>query len=80
MTTMNHELPSLTTANAADGLKLADKIAQELAGQFELARSSVERPGGMNYLLPATVPQEIIASVLFYAIAAANRGWPDKVS
>ena len=29
----------------------------------------------MNYLLPAPVPREIIGSILFYAIAAANGGW-----
>ena len=75
MTIMNHELPSLTTTNAADGLKLAAKIAGELQAQFELARSKVERPGGMNYLLPAPVPQEVIGGILFYAIAAANQGW-----
>ena len=78
MTTMNHELPSLTTTNAADGLKLAAKIAGELQAQFELARSKVERPGGMNYLLPTPISQEIVASVLFYAIVAANCGWATK--
>ena len=34
----------------------------------------------MNYLLPVSVPKEITASILFYAIAAANRGWTDKVA
>jgi hypothetical protein len=29
----------------------------------------------MNYLLPGPVPKEIIASILFFAIASANQGW-----
>jgi hypothetical protein len=33
------------------------------------------RDGGMNYPLPAPVPKKIIASILFYAIAAANQDW-----
>jgi hypothetical protein len=38
----------------------------------------VARPGGMNYLLPASVPKEITSAILFYAIAAANNGWDAK--
>ena len=75
---MNQQLPSLITANTADGLKLAVKLAGELQGQFQRAHSNAERPGGTNYLLPAPVPQEIIASILFYAITAANGGWITK--
>jgi len=32
-------------------------------------------PGGTNFLLAAPVPIEVISSVLFYAISAANDGW-----
>jgi hypothetical protein len=39
------------------------------------ANAQVEQPGGTNYRLPATIPNEIIAGILFYAIAAANQGW-----
>jgi hypothetical protein len=29
----------------------------------------------MNFLIPPSAPRAVVASVLFYAIAAANRGW-----
>ena len=72
---MKNQLPSLITPDAQTGLALAGKLAEELHTQLEQAYSKVERPGGTNYLLPAPVPQEIIGSILFYAIAAANGGW-----
>jgi len=49
-------------------------MADRLLAQIEQANAHVERPGGMNYLLPPPVPKEIIASILFSAIAAANHG------
>jgi len=66
-------LPSLITPDASAGLALAGKPAEQLQGQ--LASTPAERPGGMNYLQPATVPKEAAAGILFYAIAAANQGW-----
>jgi hypothetical protein len=33
----------------------------------------------MNFLLPPTVPKEIASRILFYAIAAANQGWPTPI-
>jgi hypothetical protein len=72
---MKNQFPTLITPNAPAGLELAGKLAEELHDQFEQANSKVERPGGMNYLLPGPVPREIIGSILFYAIAAANLGW-----
>jgi hypothetical protein len=75
---MKNELPSLITPDAQAGLALAGQLAVCLHGQIEQATAQVERPGGMNYLLPAPVPKEIIASILFYAIAAANQGWAGK--
>ncbi len=39
----------------------------------------VARPGGTNYLLPPNLPVEMISSILFYAIAAANNGWTSEV-
>ena len=72
---MKNGLPTLITPDAQSGLALACKLAGELHTQMDQAASKVEHPGGMNYLLPAPIPQEIIACVLFYAIAAANNGW-----
>jgi hypothetical protein len=72
---MRNQLPSLVTHDSQAGLALAGKLAGELCAQLAQANSRVERPGGMNGLLPAPVPPEVIASVLFYAIAAANQGW-----
>jgi hypothetical protein len=72
---MKHELPTFITLDSQSGLALARKLAGELHTQMDQAGSKVERPGGMNYLLPPSTPQEIIAFVLFYAIAAANNGW-----
>jgi hypothetical protein len=59
-------------------LELAGDLAEELDDQMDRARSKVERPGGMNFLLPPHVPLEIIAGILFYAIAAANNGWSNN--
>ena len=71
---MQNQIPTLITSNTQAGLDLAD----QLHAQMEQAAAKVERPGGMNYLLPASVPKEITTSILFYAIAAANHGWPVK--
>lgn len=75
---MNNELPSLTTPDTQAGLTLAGQLAHRLHAQIEKANACVERPGGTNYLVPSPVPKELIASILFYAIAAANRGWTSK--
>ena len=75
---MKNELPSLLTPNTHAGMALADQLASNLLDQIEQAGRRVERPGGMNYLLPAAVLKEIVTSILFYAIAAANGGWPGK--
>jgi hypothetical protein len=37
--------------------------------------SLAARPGGMNYLLPPDISIEVVSSILFYAITAANNGW-----
>jgi hypothetical protein len=75
---MKTELPSLITPDTQAGLALAGQLADSLHAQIEQASADVERPGGMNYLLPVPVPKEITAGILFYAIAAANRGWTSK--
>ena len=75
---MKNELPSLITPDTQAGLALAGQLAEKLQAQIEHANAPVERPGGTNYRLPAAVPKEIIAGILFYAIAAANEGWTSK--
>ena len=75
---MQNQIPTLITSNTQAGLALAGDLADQLHAQMEQAAAKVERPGGMNYLLPASVPKEITTSILFYAIAAANHGWPVK--
>jgi hypothetical protein len=72
---MPNELPSLITPNVQAGLTLAGKLAAQLHAQVEAAGEQISRPGGMNYLMPKPFPKEATASILFYAIAAANRGW-----
>ena len=72
---IENELPSLITNDTQAGLVIAGQLADRLHTQFEQADASAERPGGMNYLQPAPIPKETIASILFYAIAAANHGW-----
>jgi hypothetical protein len=54
---------------------LAGQLADSLHAQIEKANALAEHPGGMNYLLPAPIPKEIITSILFHTIAAANNGW-----
>lgn len=72
---MQNQLPSLATPDAQAGLTLATKLAEQLYRQIEIAGNKVEHPGGMNYLLPAPIPREIIASIIYFTIAAANNGW-----
>jgi hypothetical protein len=72
---MKTELPSLITSDAEAGMTLACKLAQQLHAHHKKARDSAARPGGMNYLLPPQVSVEVVGSILFYAIAAANNGW-----
>jgi hypothetical protein len=75
---MISQFPSLTTSDAQAGLTLAGSLADQLQFQIDQACTKVAGPGGMNYLLPTAVPKEIIIGILFYAIAAANQGWPVK--
>jgi hypothetical protein len=77
---MNSRFHSLITADARAGLALAGELADELHGQLARSPLQAERPGGMNYLSPAPIPREVTAGILFYAIAAANHGWTNKVS
>jgi hypothetical protein len=72
---MNTQLPSLITTNPLSGMVLAGQLAEQLHIQLEQANDQVAHPGGTNYLVAAPVPREVISSVLFYAIAAANGGW-----
>ena len=75
---MDESFPSLIALDAKAGLELAINLADQLQTVIEQGGSKVELPGGMNYLSPAPVPKEITASILFFAIAAANHGWPNK--
>ena len=75
---MKNEFPSLLTPNAQAGMTLATALAEQLHAQIESTITTIPRPGGMNFLVPPTVPREITAGILFYAIAAANQGWPGK--
>jgi hypothetical protein len=76
---MKTELPSLITPNPLSGMVLAGQLSEKLQQQLEQANTRVNHPGGTNYLTAAPVPREVISSVLFYAIAAANQGWPGAV-
>jgi hypothetical protein len=75
---MQTELPSLITPDAQTGLALAGRLADQLHAQIDEANAKIKRPGGTNYLMPPAFPKEASASILFYTIAAANRGWPAK--
>ncbi|MDB6064158.1 MAG: hypothetical protein JWR26_366 [Pedosphaera sp.] len=75
---MKQKLPSLITPDAQAGIALASQLADEIHSQQALANSKVERPGGTNFLLPPTVSKEVTSGILFYAIAAANQGWPQR--
>jgi hypothetical protein len=66
---------SLITTDARTGMELAGELADHLQAQLETANDKMSRPGGTNYRSPQQVPKEIMASILFYAIAMANHGW-----
>jgi hypothetical protein len=76
---MKDEFPSLITPDIQTGLALAAQLTDRLHAQIEKANALADRPGGMNFLLPAQIPKETTASILFYAIAAANQGWAGKI-
>jgi len=73
---MNAELPSLVTPDAAAGLVLAGRIADQILTNVAEANEKVGRPGGTNYVIPPAVPRELVISIVFHSIAASNRGWP----
>jgi len=75
---MNPKLSSLQTDSRESGLKLAAELAESLHAEIDRSRLQTERPGGMNYLQPSPVSKEMIAAILFYAIAASNQGWIGK--
>ena len=75
---MSDQFPSLITGDPESGLALAGRLAGELHAQIETAGAEVQRPGGTNYCLPTPIPKEVIAAVLFYAIATSNQGWTAK--
>jgi hypothetical protein len=75
---MKNELSSLITPDKQAGLTLAGQLADGLQAQIEQNNPKEEWPGDMNYLPSKPVPKEIIAGILFYAIAAANQGWTGK--
>jgi len=75
---MKNELPSLVTPDLQAGLALSGQLADCLHAQIDQTNVKIKWLGGMNYLPPNSVPKEIIASILFYAIAAANQGWTNK--
>jgi len=77
---MKENYPSLITTNPQAGLALAGQLADRLSAQIEQGNARVERPGGMHYLILPRVPKEVIAGILFYAIAAANDGWPARIA
>jgi hypothetical protein len=77
---MTTQLPSLITTDADAGMILACHLAEQLHIHHEQARNSAARPGGMNYLLPPSVSVEVVSSIIFYAIAAANSGWENAAS
>ena len=72
---MKTQFSSLITGNPEAGMVLARQLADQLSEYHEQARATAKRPGGMNYLSPPSLPVEVISSILFYAIAAANNGW-----
>jgi hypothetical protein len=75
---MKTELPSLITPDTQTGLTLAGQLADSLHAQLEQTNAKEEWLGSMNYLPSQPIPKETIASILFYAIAAANQGWTSK--
>ena len=66
---------SLKTADLADGVALSATLAKEITRNISIGLPSIPKPGGTNYASPASIPQELIASILFVAISAANDGW-----
>lgn len=66
---------TLKTPDFASGMALSTELAQEISQSLASGRQSVAKPGGMNYLEPAPVPTELIASILMVAVSIANDGW-----
>jgi hypothetical protein len=75
---MKTQLPLLITPDTQTGLTLAGQLAERLHAQIDRIDTKEEWLGGMNYLPSKPVPKEIIAGILFFAIAAANQGWTSE--
>lgn len=75
---MKNELHSLITPDTQAGLALASQLADRLHAEMEQPTVKEKWLGGMSYLTANSVPKEVIAGILFYAIAAANQGWTRK--
>jgi len=75
---MKTELPSLITPDTQLGLALAGQLADRLHAEMEQTNVKEKWLGGMNYLTANPIPKEVVAGILFYAIAAANQGWTSK--
>jgi hypothetical protein len=75
---MKTELPSLITPDTQTGLTLARQLADRLHAEMEQNNVKEEWLSGMSYLTTNSIPKEIVASILFYAIASANQGWTSK--
>jgi hypothetical protein len=68
-------LPSLLTPTPRAGLALAAELADQMLADLGRANAEAERPGGTTYKLAPAPAREVVASLLFYSIAAANNGW-----
>jgi hypothetical protein len=69
------KIQSLKTTDAAAGVALATELARDISISLAEARQSIPRPGGTNYAESASIPRELIASILLVAVSIANEGW-----
>jgi hypothetical protein len=69
------QIQSLKTTDLAGGVALATELARDVSVNLSAARQVISKPGGMNYTEPASIPRELIASILLVAVSIANNGW-----
>jgi len=69
------QIQSLKTTDPAAGVALATELARDIAVNLAAARQAILKPGGTNYDEPASIPRELIASILLVAVSIANEGW-----
>ena len=75
---MSKASESLITADPESGLALANELAEHVQSELEHKKAKAVWAHGLKLWRSSRASKEMIASLLFYTIAMANRGWAGR--